>query len=160
MASSIFELGWRAVASRVTCGLTQYRAAPSVRRLQTGAISAVTFVPVKRTFSTGLLGSGQERRMRKSATRLFTLSTGAIALVLIPIIAPAKAATKAREEEKTQENIQFSDHRSFGQARPVTKPSSQAGEVCTGAARSFDCKQWPPSIDEDPDRKVGGAGGM
>jgi hypothetical protein len=98
--------------------------------------------------------------MGKSATRLLTLSTGAIALVLIPIIAPAKAATNAREEGKTQENIHFSDHRSSGQARPVTKPSSQAGEVCTGAARSFDCKQWPPSTDEDPDRKAGGAGGM
>jgi hypothetical protein len=98
--------------------------------------------------------------MAKSTTRLLTLSSGAIALVLIPIIAPAKAATTAREEEKIQENIHFSDHRSSGQARPVTRPSSQAGEACTGGARSFDCKQWPPSINEDPDRKAGGAGGM
>jgi hypothetical protein len=115
---------------------------------------------MKRTFNTGLLGSGQERRMAKSTTRLLTLSTGAIALVLIPIIAPAKAATTAREEEKIQENIHLSDGRSSGQARPVTRPSSQAGEACPGAARSFDCKQWPPSINEDPDRKAGGAGGM
>jgi hypothetical protein len=98
--------------------------------------------------------------MGKSTTRLLTLSTGTIALVLIPIIAPSKAATNAREEGKIQENIHFSDHRSSSQARPVTSPSSQAGEACTGAARSFDCKQWPPSIDEDPDRKAGGAGGM
>jgi hypothetical protein len=98
--------------------------------------------------------------MGKSATRLMTLSTGAIALVLLPVIAPAKAATNAREEEKVQENIHFTDHRSSRQARPIERPPSQAGEACTGAARSFDCKQWPPSIGEDPDRKTGGAGGM
>jgi hypothetical protein len=98
--------------------------------------------------------------MAKSTTRLLTLSTGAIALVLIPLIAPAKAATNDQEEGKTQENIHFSDHRSSGQARPVARPSSQAGEPCAGGARSFDCKQWPPSINEDPDRKAGGAGGM
>jgi hypothetical protein len=98
--------------------------------------------------------------MGKSATRLLTLSIGATALVLVPFIAPAKAATNARAEEKTRENIHFSDHRLSGQARPITKPSSQADVVCTGATRSFDCKQWPPSIDEDPDRKAGGAGGM
>jgi hypothetical protein len=98
--------------------------------------------------------------MAKSTTRLLTLSTGAIALVLIPIIAPAKAATNAREEGKTQENIHFSNHRSSGQARPVTRPSSQAGELCPGGARSFNCKQWPPPINEDPDRKAGSGGGM
>jgi hypothetical protein len=98
--------------------------------------------------------------MRKSATRLLTLSIGATALVLVPFIAPAKAATNARAEEKTQENIHFSDPRSPGQARSVARPPSQTGGVCTGAARSYDCKQWPPSIDEDPDRKAGSGGGM
>ena len=100
--------------------------------------------------------------MRKSATPLLTLAIYATALVAVPMIAPAKAATNGREEEKAQERIQKSpgltDPRSAGQARPVVRPSSQA--VCAGAARSFDCKQWPPSIDEDPDRKAGGAGGM
>ncbi len=102
----------------------------------------------------------RKRRMRKSATPLLTLAIYATALVVVPIIAPAKAATNGREEEKAQESIQKSpgltDSRSAGQ----TRPSSQAGGACGGAARSFDCKQWPPSIDEDPDRKTGGAGGM
>lgn len=99
--------------------------------------------------------------MRKFATRLLPLAMYA-ALVVVPTIALAQATTNNREEERAQERIQkssgFNDLRSAGQTRPVTRPSSQT--VCAGAARSFDCKQWPPSIDEDPDRKAGGAGGM
>jgi hypothetical protein len=102
--------------------------------------------------------------MSKSATRVLTLAIYATALVVVPMIIPAKAATNSSEERKAQEKIQkslrFSNPRSASQARPVTGPSSQAGGVCAGAARSFDCKQWPPPIDEDPDRKSGGAGGM
>lgn len=100
--------------------------------------------------------------MKKSATRLLELTIYAAALVVVPMIAPAKAATNGREEEKAQERLQRSpghtDPRSVGQTRTVTRPYSQA--VCAGATRSFDCKEWPPSIDEDPDRKAGGAGGM
>jgi len=99
--------------------------------------------------------------MRKSATRLLTLATYLTVLVLVPAIAPANAASNAHEEEKVRtRSPDFGDSRSVGQARPITRPSSQAGSICAGAARSFDCKQWPPSIDEDPDRKAGGAGGM
>jgi hypothetical protein len=99
--------------------------------------------------------------MRKSATRLLTLATYVTVLVVVPTIAPANAASNAREEEKVQtRSLDFSDPRSVGRARPLTRPSTQAGSNCAGAARSFDCKQWPPSIDEDPDRKAGSAGGM
>jgi hypothetical protein len=89
--------------------------------------------------------------MRKFATRLLPLAMYA-ALVVVPTIALAEATTDNREE-KSQERIQKS-----GQTRPVTRPSSQAG--CAGGARSFDCKQWPPSMDDDPDRKAGSGGGM
>ena len=101
--------------------------------------------------------------MIKSVTRLLPLAVCA-ALVIVPAIAPAKATTNDREEGKALERIQknptFSDRRSTGQARAVTPPSSQADRTCAGAARSYDCKQWPPSLDEDPDRKTGGGGGM
>lgn len=42
--------------------------------------------------------------------------------------------------------------------RPVAVPS-RAGSVCAGAGRSFDCKIWPPPIDEDPDRKASSSDG-
>ena len=40
--------------------------------------------------------------MKKSATRLLELTIYAAALVVVPMIAPAKAATNGREEEKAQ----------------------------------------------------------
>jgi hypothetical protein len=101
--------------------------------------------------------------MIRSVTRLLPEAVYA-ALVVVPMIAPAKATTNDREDQRALERIQknpaFSDRRSSGQARPVTPPSSQAERTCAGSARSYDCKQWPPSIDEDPDRKTGGGGGM
>jgi hypothetical protein len=89
--------------------------------------------------------------MSKSATRLLTLAIYATALVMVPMISPAKAATNNSEEEKAKKKIQtspgFSDPRSTG----------QAGVVCS---RGIDCGKWPPPIYDDPDRKAGGGGGM
>jgi hypothetical protein len=89
--------------------------------------------------------------MSKSATRLLTLAIYATALVVVPLITPAKAATISSEEEKAKKKIQtspgFSDPRSA---------AGQAGALCS---RGIDCGKWPPPIYDDPDRKGGGGGG-
>ena len=46
--------------------------------------------------------------------------------------------------------------------RPVARPSFERGDVnvCPGNAHSgFECKIWPPPIDDDPDRRLGNGGG-
>jgi hypothetical protein len=94
--------------------------------------------------------------MIKIAIRLLTLTTCATALVVVPAIAPAKAGTSSSRHMKKHEKPKsrgFSAPWSAGQARPVTAPSSQAGAVCPGIARSFECTTWPPPLDDDPDRK-------
>ena len=100
--------------------------------------------------------------MSKFAIRLLTLAMYATSLPVISMIAPAQAET-SNHIKKHSKNIQssygFSDPRSAGQAWPVTGPSSQAGPVCPGIARSIDCRIWPPPFDEDPDRKQGGGDG-
>ena len=35
-------------------------------------------------------------------------------------------------------------------------PRNPPGDVCPGIGRAFDCKIWPPPMDQDPDRKTGG----
>jgi hypothetical protein len=102
--------------------------------------------------------------MSKFAIGLLTLSMCATALVVVPMVTPAKAETSSSKHiKKHRKNIQRSpgirDPWSAGQAWPVTGPSSQAGEVCPGIARSFECKTWPPPFDDDPDRKRSGGGG-
>jgi hypothetical protein len=89
--------------------------------------------------------------MSKSATWLLTLAIYATALVIVPMVTSAKAATNSSEEEKAKKKVQtspgFSDPRSDG----------RAGATCS---RGIDCEKWPPPITDDPDRKAGGAGGM
>ena len=87
--------------------------------------------------------------MSKFAARLLTLGIFATALMVVPMVTPAKAETGSRHKHKKS----FGDHPPAGQAWPVTRPSSPAGDVCPGIARSFECKIWPPPMDEDPDRK-------
>jgi hypothetical protein len=102
--------------------------------------------------------------MSKIAIRLLTLAIYATPLVVVPMDTPAKAATiNSKHLKKHQKKIQrshgFSDPWSAGPARPVTRPSSQAGGVCPGLGRSFDCRVWPPPMYDDPDRKVSGSDG-
>jgi hypothetical protein len=106
----------------------------------------------------------QERRKSKIAIQLLMLATYATALVVVPAVTPAKAATSSskhikKHQRKIQNSFGFSDTWSAGQAWPGTGLSSQAGPVCPGIARSIDCRIWPPPFDEDPDRKRGGGGG-
>jgi hypothetical protein len=102
--------------------------------------------------------------MSRFAIRLMTLAIYATALAVVPMVAPAKAATinskhLTKHKRKIEKSAGFSDPWSAGRAWPVTRPSSQAGGVCPGIARSFECGTWPPPVYDDPDRKVSGSDG-
>jgi hypothetical protein len=95
--------------------------------------------------------------MSQFAIRLSTLVICATALVVVPIDAPVKAETSSSrhiKKHKKQRSPGFNNPWSAGQAWPVTRPSSQAGAVCPGIARGFECRTWPPPMEDDPDRKV------
>jgi hypothetical protein len=78
--------------------------------------------------------------MSKSAIRLLTLAIYATALVAIPMVTPANAATNSSGGvEKNKKKIQ----RSLGVSEP--RSSNPA---------------WPPPMYDDFDRKNGGGGGM
>lgn len=86
------------------------------------------------------------------------LAIYATAPAVVPMVTPAKAATingKHLKKHKRTNDRTFgsSDPRSIGQHWPASRPSSQAGSVCPGIARSFECTTWPPPMDDDPDRK-------
>jgi len=78
--------------------------------------------------------------MSKSAIGLLTLALCATALVVVPMVTPAKAATNGSGEiEKNKKKIQ----KSLGAGDP--RSSNPA---------------WPPPMYDDFDRKNGGGGGM
>jgi hypothetical protein len=100
--------------------------------------------------------------MSKFAIGLLTLAAYGTALVVVPMVTPAKAETSSSRhirKHKKQRSPGFRDPWSAGQAWPVTRPSSQGGGVCPGNARSFECGTWPPPMYDDPDRKVSGSDG-
>jgi hypothetical protein len=97
--------------------------------------------------------------MGEYAIRVLALAIGAAALVVIPTVTPATAATiNGKHFKKHRNKIQngpgFGEHWSAGRARPVARSSRQAGPVCPGIARGFECATWPPPMEDDPDRKV------
>ena len=78
--------------------------------------------------------------MSKSTIRLLTLAIYATALVVVPMVTPAKPAADSREEtEKNKKKIQKSPG--------VSDPRSSS-------------PAWPPPMYDDPDRRNGGGGGM
>jgi hypothetical protein len=95
--------------------------------------------------------------MSQFAIRLLTFAICVTALVVAPMVIPAKAETSSSrhiKKHKKQRSPGFNNPWSAGQAWPVTRPSSQAGGVCPGIARGFECRTWPPPMEDDPDRKV------
>ncbi len=97
--------------------------------------------------------------MGEFAIRVLTFAIGAAALVLLPTVTPANAATiHGKHFKKHKNRVQYgpglSEPWSAGRARLVASPYGQAGPVCPGIARSFECKIWPPPYEDDPDRKV------
>jgi hypothetical protein len=76
--------------------------------------------------------------MSRSAIRLLTLAICATALLMVPMVTPAKAATNGSgeiEKNKKKKSPGTSDPRSSSPA-------------------------WPPPMYDDFDRKNGGGGGM
>jgi hypothetical protein len=99
----------------------------------------------------------QERGMSRFAIRLLIHTICATALVVVPMVTSAEAETSSSRHMKKhqkQRSHGFNNPWSAGQAWPVTRPSSQAGAVCPGIARGFECRTWPPPMEDDPDRKV------
>jgi len=97
--------------------------------------------------------------MSKFTIGLLTLAMYATALALVPSVTPVQAAANSAKHhiKKHKKNMHWSpgvrESWSSDQARPVARPSSQAGVSC---ARGFECGRWPPSIYDDPDRKASG----
>ena len=87
--------------------------------------------------------------MTRSAIRLLTLIVGATTLAA----APAESGTRHHKHIKNH------DFRTVRPAWPGVSPPAQSGDVCPGIGRSFECKIWPPPIDQDPDRKTSGSDG-
>jgi hypothetical protein len=101
--------------------------------------------------------------MGKSTIRLLPLTICAAALVMVPPVTPAEARTNHGKHVRKHYTIHrdpgFYGYRPADQAWPGASPPSRSGDVCPGIARSFDCKVWPPPMDEDPDRKISGSDG-
>jgi hypothetical protein len=96
--------------------------------------------------------------MSKLAIRLLTLAIYATALVLVPMVASAKAesgSSRHVKKHKKQKSHGFSVPRSAGRAWPVSRPSSQPDAACS---RGFECGKWPPPMYEDPQRNPDGGG--
>jgi len=97
-----------------------------------------------------------QKRMSRIAIQLLMLATYATALVVVPVVTPAKASMsngRHLKKHKKPKRPGFSDPR---RAWPGNRPSSPADGVCPGNARAIDCRVWPPPIEDDPDRKVSG----
>jgi hypothetical protein len=88
--------------------------------------------------------------MRKSATRFLTFAIYAAALVTVPMVTPAKAATNDSDKEKAKKI----------QTNPSSNDPKSTDRESATCFRAIDCATWPPRINDDPDRKAGGAGGM
>ena len=103
--------------------------------------------------------------MSKSTIRLLT-AICATALMVVSTVTAASAGTSSRQQFKKHHKLYraYNSYRGYGrpadQAWSAPGPSSPSGDVCPGIARSFECKIWPPPIDQDPDRKMSGSDGM
>jgi hypothetical protein len=106
-----------------------------------------------------------EGRMTRSAIRLLTLIVGVMALGAPAVTAKAEI-DRGKHIKKHTMHVRhirhagaFGVHQSADRAWPNSSPPYQSGEVCPGIGRSFECKIWPPPINEDPDRKTSGSDG-
>ena len=95
--------------------------------------------------------------MRPYTIRLLTIyATAAIAL---SVIATSGSDASDRHLRKHHQRTHLGLNDSWRRASAAQEvhtaaaPYSRGGEVCPGG-RSFDCKIWPPPINDDPDRKA------
>jgi Ni/Co efflux regulator RcnB len=116
--------------------------------------------------------------MSKLAPKLLMLAICATAFVAVPIATPANTATSSsrhikkhlKKQQWVQGGPRFAEPRPARHAWPnyptyQPPPNYQPwpngrsfGQQSRTCFRGIDCAQWPPPIDEDPDRKVSGEG--
>jgi hypothetical protein len=94
--------------------------------------------------------------MRRPTIRLLTLVITTTMLVGAATVAPAEARVH-NKKHKIRPAV-FGRSASPDQAWHG-RSFNQPGSVCPGSGRSFECKIWPPPMDEDPDRKASGTDG-
>jgi len=84
------------------------------------------------------------------------LTICATAFLAVPVLTPADAVAGSRHvhAKKHARHWRHANPWFVGQERPFVSPYAQSGPVCPGIGRSFECKIWPPSFADDPDRKV------
>ena len=94
--------------------------------------------------------------MNQLAIRLFTLTICATALLAVPLFTSVEAAAGTRHAhvKKHARHWRHAGPWFVGQERPFVAPYARSSDVCPGIGRSFECKIWPPPIEDDPDRKT------
>jgi hypothetical protein len=113
--------------------------------------------------------------MKKSTIQTLILAISVMALAGIWPITPALSKTKTAHSKHLRKHQVAHWNYGPGYARPAGRawpaggawpgggawPAVQSpapsGDVCPGIGRSFECKIWPPPMDQDPDRKGSGA---
>src|SRR5579871_3689841 len=98
--------------------------------------------------------------MRNSAIRLLTLALTTTMLAGAATIGPAEASAHHGKPIKRHQarHPVYSRYPIADQAWRG-RVFNQPGDVCPGSGRSFECKIWPPPMDQDPDRKMSGTDG-
>lgn len=97
--------------------------------------------------------------MRRYVIRLLTLAIYTTAIA-VPMITADRGEANSGLTQKRHTRQSHGFRNSWAaEEGPATAPSyTLGGAVCPGNARSFDCKIWPPPVNDDPDRR-GGDGG-
>jgi hypothetical protein len=107
------------------------------------------------------IGGTKEGRMTLSVIRPLTLAISATVLVGVATVAPVEARKSHHQhikKHRTTGNRGFDGRQPADRSWPGAAPS-RSGDVCPGIGRSFECKIWPPPMNDDPDRKISGSDG-
>jgi hypothetical protein len=100
-----------------------------------------------------------KRRLSPYTIRRLILVVCATAVGAIPVAKATESGASSRNIAKHHKlkNPALNSWAS-GEIRPVARPGFGGGNVCPGSVRSFDCKIWPPTMYDDPDRRNGDGG--
>ena len=96
------------------------------------------------------------RRLRCRNFRWAALAICATAFLAVPLFTSVEAAAGTRHAhvKKHARHWHYASPGFVGPQRPFVAPYAQSsGWVCPGIGRSFECKIWPPPIEDDPDRR-------
>ena len=96
--------------------------------------------------------------MRPSTIRILTLAICATAVVAVVAVTDAQASRRHIQKHDARQSLGVRNSWAAGEVRTAAQSYPRGGDVCRGSARSFDCRIWPPPIDDDPDRKMGDGG--